>query len=61
MSAKGGVSLNVSEKAAELHHAMINANGVGHFYKQVEMVKLIKVKDMNELVRYTQELLNNVS
>lgn len=56
-----GVALSVSDRAAELHHAMITSNGPGHLYKQVDMKELVKVRDMNELVRYTQELLNNVS
>lgn len=62
MSSKGaGPSLAISDKAAELHHAMITTKPEGFLFQQNEMQDLIRAKSLNELFKYTQELINNVS
>lgn len=61
MAERGGLNLSVSDKAAELHHAMVTTESAGHHFKQVEMQDLIQAKSQNELMRYVQELLNSVS
>lgn len=51
----------LSDRAAELHNEMMNSQPQGYMYKQVELQDLVKAKNINELMRYVQELTDNVS
>lgn len=49
----------LSEKAAELHNEMMNSQPQGYMYKQPELQEMVRVKNINELMRYVQELTDN--
>ena len=51
----------LSEKAAELHNEMINSQPPGYMFRQPELQDLVRVKNVNELMRYVQELTDSVS
>lgn len=51
----------LSDRAAELHNEMMNTQPEGHMFKQAELQDLIQAKNINELMRYVQELTDNVS
>lgn len=53
-------ALNLSSKASELYHAMISSQPMGYLFKQTELQELIKAKDLNVLMKFAQELMNNV-
>lgn len=61
MSEIAGSALNrLSERAAELHNEMMNNQPPGYLYKQPELQELVRAKSINELMRFVQELTDNV-
>lgn len=60
VSVPGNALTRISERASELHHDMMNSQHLGYQYKQPELQDMAKAKDINELMRYVQELTNNV-
>lgn len=60
MTEVAGALTRLTEKAAELHNEMMNSQAPGYMFKQPEMQDLVRVKNVNELMRYVQELTDNV-
>lgn len=50
----------LSSKAAELHNEMMSTKPLGYLYDQLELQDMILVKSITELMKYIQELTDNV-